>query len=157
MRPSLVIGLTLGAIASAGCYTLEPARGVTPSLGKMVAFDVNDAGRVALGGQMGPAILQVEGRLVQKDSDTYVVAVSSVRLLQGGEQTWTGEQVRIKSQWVSSVYERRLSVARSVALTAVGVGIVGYIAARGIIGSVPSDRPITPGDTGQTARRPARP
>ena len=53
---SVGVGLLL-----AGCYTLQPARGVTPEIGARVAFDVNDAGRVVLGGSMGPEIDQVEG------------------------------------------------------------------------------------------------
>jgi hypothetical protein len=37
---------------------------VTPAVGEKVAFDVNDAGRVALGGSLGPEIAQIEGRVV---------------------------------------------------------------------------------------------
>ena len=40
----------------------SPPGGRRPSLGDKVAFDVNDNGRVAFGGSMGPEIGQIEGR-----------------------------------------------------------------------------------------------
>src|SRR6185503_9838794 len=51
--------LAAGAL-SAGCYSLEPAAGITPKPGMEFAWDINDVGRVALGGAMGPEISQVE-------------------------------------------------------------------------------------------------
>src|SRR5207248_394092 len=53
---SAAFGVALG-----GCYSYRPAGGVPPQIGTRVAFDVNDAGRMALGGTMGPEIAQVEG------------------------------------------------------------------------------------------------
>ena len=35
---------------------------------------------------MGPEIGQIEGRLLEKDTGQFLVAVSSVRMLRGGEQ-----------------------------------------------------------------------
>jgi hypothetical protein len=125
-----------------------------PELGRTIGLDLNDAGRSALGGLMGPEISQVEGRLVQKDSGEFVVAVTDVHLLRGGEQVWHGETVHIKSGYVSSLYERRFSAARSAALAAVGVGAVAIIATRGLIGLGSTDQGMTPGDTAHTQRRP---
>lgn len=138
-----------------GCYTLQPTGGPVPQLGTIIGLDLNDAGRAALGGSMGPEIAQVEGRLVQKDTGEFVVAVTDVHLLRGGDQVWRGEQVHIKAGFVSSVYERRFSVTRSAALAAVGVGAVAIIATRGLIGLGSTDQGVmTPGDTGHTLRRP---
>ena len=63
-----------------------PMIGVVPELGREIAMDMNDAGRLAVGTSMGQEIAQVEGRLVSKDSGEYTVAVSMVHLLRGGEQ-----------------------------------------------------------------------
>jgi hypothetical protein len=147
----LIVVAAIGGF-SAGCYTLQPAVGVTPELGSKVAFDVNDAGRVALGGSMGPEIAQISGRLVSRDSGDYLLAVSSVRMLRGGEQVWAGEQVRIKSTYISSTYERRFSRGRSIALGAIGLGAVAYFAGRSILGSGTGEPPIIPGDTSITSR-----
>lgn len=105
-----------------GCYTLKPMGGVEPKAGTKLAFEVNDAGRVALGGTMGPEIAQVEGLLVEKDSEGYLLAVSNVRLLRGGEQVWNGEKVRLDAKYLGTAYERRFSLARSIGLGVVGIG-----------------------------------
>jgi hypothetical protein len=149
-RSIAVVGfLTLGT-SLAGCYTLQPARGVTPAVGEMVAFDVNDAGRVALGGSLGPEIAQIEGRVVEHASGEYVLAVSNVTLLRGGQQVWTGEQVRIKSDYVTSTYERRFSRGRTAAISIVGVGLVAYLVTRSIKGSGREDEDTIPIDSAQT-------
>jgi hypothetical protein len=138
-----------------GCYTLQPTGGPVPQLGTIIGLDINDAGRAALGGSMGPEIGQIEGRFVQKDSDDFVVGVTTIHLLRGGEQLWHGEVVHVKSGYVTSLYERKFSAARSAALAAVGVGAVAIIATRGLIGLGSTDQSgMSPGDTAHTQRRP---
>jgi hypothetical protein len=129
-----------------------------PEPGTRMGFDINDVGRVALGGPMGPEIKQVEGRLVSRTNEEYVVAVTDVHFLRGGGQAWNGESVHIKSEYVSSIYERRLLKARSVLLgTAVG-GALGVIATSSLVGLAPTDRPGTPvGDTSAHTQRRPRP
>ena len=146
---SAVAGLLTLGVSLAGCYTLQPARGVTPAVGETVAFDVNDAGRVALGGSLGPEIAQIEGRVVERNSGEYVLAVSNVKLLRGGEQVWTGEQVRIKSDYVTSTYERRFSRGRTAAISLAGIGLGAYLLTRSIKGGGGEDERV-PGDSAQT-------
>ncbi|HEY8175124.1 MAG TPA: hypothetical protein VIF32_05515 [Gemmatimonadaceae bacterium] len=141
-------------VALAACYTLQPARATDARVGTRVAFDVNDAGRVALGGSMGPEISQVEGRLISADNAEYDVAVSAVRFLDGGEQVWRGDRVRIKAEFVKSAYERRFSSGRTAALGASLVGgVAAYIVGRSLIGSG-AEGPGTPRDSGAAFRRP---
>lgn len=155
MQVPLRLGITGFATLLVGCYTLQPTKSGAPQPGSIIGLDINDVGRVALGGSMGPAIAQIEGRLVQRDTNEYVVAVQSIRLLQGDEQTWHGEVVHIKPDYVSSLYERRFSAARSAALAAVGVGAVAAIATRSLIGLGTGDQSgKQPGDTAHTQRRP---
>jgi len=140
-----------------GCYTLQPTGGATPPSGTTIGLDINDAGRAALGGSMGPSIARVEGRLVSKDSAEYVLAVTDVHLLGGDDQVWSGETVHIKTEYVSAVLERRLSVGRSVALGAVGVGAVAALAGASLAGLGSTDRTTeNPGDTSHTQRIPQR-
>ena len=131
----LICGLTSGFVL-AGCYTLQPARGgVVPDPGSDVAFDISDVGRVALGPLVGPEVGQVEGRLLSKESDDYVVGVKTIRFLRGGEQVWTGEKVHLKREDVSSTYERRLSRGRSIAFAAGSAGaVVAFFATRSLLG-----------------------
>ena len=111
--------MSLGFIALlvAGCYTLQPAMS-GPDVGSALALDINDVGRVALGGTIGQGIGQLEGRLIGSDDGEYLIAVTSVRYLSGGEQIWGGERVRIRKEYVGNTYERRFNKGRTVALGA---------------------------------------
>jgi hypothetical protein len=140
----LVLGSTL-----VGCYTLQPTRGATASVGENVAFDVNDAGRVALGGSLGPEISQIEGRVLGHENGEYVLAVSNIKLLKGGDQVWTGEHVRIKSEYVATTYERKFSRPRTIAVSAVGVGLFAFVLSRSIKGGGGEPDKV-PGDTAQS-------
>lgn len=140
-----VVGL---AVLLAGCYSLRATRG-EPQVGTKVAFDVNDAGRAALGGALGPEVAQVEGQLLQKDTAGYLVAISNIRLLRGGEQVWNGEQVRVQPGFVGNAYERRFSMGRTIGFGVVGIGgFAAFLAGRSLLGSGTSDDQ-PPSDTGQ--------
>jgi hypothetical protein len=78
---------------------------------------------------MGPEIAQVEGILVEKDNEGYLLAVSNVRLLRGGEQVWSGEKVRLNNQYLGPAYARKFSMGRSIGLGVVTIGGFGAILA----------------------------
>jgi hypothetical protein len=142
------VGLVVTGALLAGCYTMEPARGITPETGTAVAFDISDVGRVALGGSMGPEIARIEGRLLSKDAEgDYEVAVTGVTLLRGGQQVWKGEHVTIKPTYISTTYLKKYSTGRTVALSAIGVAAVVAIASVAIIGSgdIEQQKPDTGG------------
>lgn len=107
-----------------GCYTLRPVGSASPEPGDRLALDLNDQGRLALGGTMGPEIAQIEGPLVENGNSEYLIAVRSVKLLRGGEQTWSGERVRVSRDFVNTVYVREFSKGRTIAASAVAVGVV---------------------------------
>lgn len=119
-----------------GCSTLEPVQGPAPEPGARMAFDVTDVGRVALGGAMGPEIVQVEGQLLGREDGAYLVAVSGVTYLRGGHQTWSGEMVRLRPEHVGNMYERRANTGRSIALGAATVGgFTAFILGRTLVAS----------------------
>jgi len=137
-----------------GCYTLQPAVvGAVPDAGTMVAFDLNDAGRLAMGGLMGPEIAQIEGRLIESNNGEHVVSVRAVRLLRGAVQIWSGETVRVKSEYVTSVSERRFSRGRTIALGAATIGgFTAFLVSRDLIGSGSGGKPDIPADSGVSFR-----
>ena len=146
-----LVSITIASVLLAGCYTLQPAGGIVPDVGNQVAFDVNDAGRVALGGSMGPEISQIEGRLVRRDSAQYVLAVSTVHLLRGGEQSWAGETVHVKNDYVGTSYLRQFSPGRTVVLSALGLVAVGAIVKTSlVVFSNNADTSTPPDSTGHT-------
>ena len=131
----------LAAVLLAGCYTLQPVQGPTPD-GRN-----GDRLRHQRRRSRGPRRLDGSGDRsdrrtagARRDRADYLVAVSAVHLLRGGEQVWCGEPVRIKSEYVASVYERKFSAVKSIALGAVGVGVVAaIIATPSIIGGGTAD------------------
>lgn len=127
------LGIAALSTLLAGCYALYPVRN-TPEPGRQIAFDVNDAGRVALGTKVGAEIAQIEGRLVERTPEEYLVSVSTVRFLRGGVQPWTGEQVRLKPEYLGSAYERRFSTGRTVVATTIAVGGFAALVASGAFG-----------------------
>jgi hypothetical protein len=141
-------------VIASGCYSLTPVANIGVPAGATVALDINDAGRVALGGSMGPEIGQVEGRLVQLANNEYTLAVTGVRFLRGGEQAWNGERITIKSEHVTSVQERRLSRGRTALLSGAAVGAIAYIVTRSIIGSGSTDPDKQPIDSSESIRIP---
>ncbi|MCC6242349.1 MAG: hypothetical protein IT353_05885 [Gemmatimonadaceae bacterium] len=151
---SFAVAISLSSLLLTGCYVLQPVSGQPLPLGAQVGLSVNDAGRVAIGGSMGPEVSAIEGRLVAKDSTEYVVAVSLVRLLRGGEQVWSGERVRIKTEHVTGVSERKLSRGRTAAMVGVSVGALIAIARSSLLGSLGGDEGRLPPDSGQTTRIP---
>lgn len=152
-RPLRVITLAALGCATVGCYTLKPTFGAVPEPGTMVALKVNDAGRVALGGAVGPEIDQIEGRLVSRENDEYLLAVQSIRTIRGMEQVWSGEKVPVKTEHVAAIYERQFSRGRTMALAAVGVGgVAAFILTRSLI-AAGEDISVDPSGGGTTLTR----
>lgn len=143
----------------AGCYTFQPAGQATAIPGSVIALDINDRGRVALGGTIGPEIARIEGSVVSMDTSEYVLHVTGVQFLRGGEQSWRGEMVHIKTDYVGSRYERHFSTVRSALLGAVAVGAIAIVAAKGLSGLGTGDQPGSgKGDTSAvTSRVPRKP
>jgi hypothetical protein len=133
---------------------LHPVANQPLPLGTIVSVSINDAGRAALGGSMGPEIGDIEGRLLQKDSAEYVLAVTQLHLLRGGEQVWSGERIRIKTEFVNTVAERRFSRGRTAALSAAAVGVVAIMFSQAIRGAIAGDEGKAPPDSGISIKYP---
>lgn len=148
----IVVAVTL--LVSTGCYTMQPVSEQPFPLGITVELVINDAGRAALRPMMGPEVAKVQGRLVQKDSVGYTLAVTQLGLLRDGTQVWSGERVSIKSEYVNSVAERRFSRARTAVVTAAVLGVVAIVFTQSIKGSVFGDDGKVPSDTAVAVRYP---
>lgn len=144
------LSLIVAAMVLAGCYTLQPlSTASAPVVGMELALELTDGGRVALTPLMGPDVDLVQGVLLERDTSSYLLAVSQVRLLRSaGVQLWSAEKVRIEVAHVRSLSERRLSRARSLIAGAAGVGGLAYISTRGLLGFGFGDDDV-PSDTGE--------
>lgn len=140
-------------LLQSACYSFVPTGGVVPAVGTRIALRINDAGRLALGGSMGPEIDQVEGMLLKKDSVEFVLAVRGVHTIRGGDQTWSGEQVRVKAAYVTGVSERQLSKSRTIVASAISVGLLALLINRSLNGSGTFDPKLPPVDTAHSSLR----
>jgi hypothetical protein len=130
------IVLACVSVVNASCYEYRPLYGTSPTAGQHVELVLSDSGRVALGPQLGPGVLRVDGLLRQVRDGVYEVGVDHITTVSGGSANWGGESVRIPIADVSQAGLRSLSRTRTVLVAAaVVVGIGLFIASRSL--SVP--------------------
>lgn len=146
--------VAFGVLSAMGCYSLQPVAGQPLPLGTVVALGLNDAGRAAMGGQMGPEIAEIEGRLTETSSAEYVLAVAQIRLLRGGTQVWAGERVRIKTEYVTGVSTRTFSRSKTAIVSVAAIGVVVLAIKQGVFGNVAGEEKKNPSDTALTTRYP---
>jgi hypothetical protein len=138
-----LLSIALVGLTATGCYSVQPLATPAPAPGTRLAVSINDAGRAALGGAMGPEILRVDGSLVAKENDAYLLSVSGVSYLRGGFQSWQGERVTISSNMIASLAERRFSKARTAVLIA-GATVAAVVLAPRALKSYLPDPPPPP-------------
>jgi hypothetical protein len=154
MHRSFRLALTSLTLA-AGCYSVEPLA-TTPTPGTRLAISLNDGGRVALGGAMGPEIRRVDGNLMAKQDSEYVVSVTGVNYLNGTSQAWQGETVRINTSMVAGLQERKFSKGRTIALVGAVALFAGSFKTFGLPWSGREEPPEPPTGS-ESSRRPYRP
>jgi hypothetical protein len=121
------IAFPLLGVLLAGCFNVVPVERATPVVGNEVSLELNDAGRAALAPTMGAAIDQVQGRLIQRDTNQYVVAVSAVQYLRGDSQAWSGASANVSSAYVNKYYQVVFSPGRTIALSALIAGTSAFL------------------------------
>ncbi|MEP6834804.1 MAG: hypothetical protein ABJB74_15525 [Gemmatimonas sp.] len=124
------------------------------AVGNTISLSINDAGRVGLAGQMGPNITYVEGRLVERDSSAYVLAVSQIQTFRDGTQVWSGERARIKSEFVNVANEKKFSRGKTAIVVGAAIGVIVAVASTSLLGILTRDNPVTPPDTASTTKIP---
>jgi len=116
--------LSGGAYFLAGCYTYVPVAS-TPGPGSQIAFDITDAGRVALAERLGPGVTRIEGQVTGATAEEYAVAVTAVSQIGGGRTRWSGESMRLRRDYVARSETRKLSRGRTA--LAVGAAVIGIV------------------------------
>ena len=137
-----------------GCYSTRPIAGQSTALGSVLVISINDAGRAALAGSMGPSISDIEGRLLERDSSEYVLAVAQIHMFGGGDQVWSGEKVRIKSEFVNTVSEKKFSRTKTGLISAAAVGVVAIVLSKGLNGMSTGEEGKVPPDSGASVKYP---
>jgi hypothetical protein len=147
MRRALIAVPMISTITlQCGCYRYVPMGEPAPVLGARYAFEITDAGRVGLADRLGPGVMKVEGTLVRRTEDGYVVSVSGIDLISGGSSHWSGEQVPVSAGYVARLERREFSAGRTAAaLGAAALAIGAFIVSRGLGGT---GSPPTSGGSG---------
>ncbi len=128
------VALSVGFVT--GCYVYEPVTASMLAPGKTIALDLNDLGRLNLASLIGPEVKGVSGVLVAQSSNEYVVRVNQLTFFNKREAQWSGEAVTVRSDYVTALYEERLSSSRTALAVAGGAGVVGaLLAAKAIAGA----------------------
>ena len=119
---------------STACYVYTPVA-APPVQGSQLLLDLNDRGRVGLGGQIGASGKSVEGLLQPSPDSIFNLKVVSVSYLNGQRNQWTGEALSVSRDFVRDVRARQFSRSRT-ALTVGGIAAaaVAFIVTRGLIG-----------------------
>ncbi len=130
------------------CYAYAPTVSPTLQPGQRVALGISDQGRVAVGDRLGSGVMTVEGRLASVEGEELVVGVDRVTLIGGTTSTWSGEQVRLRRDYVARVEERRLSPRRTLIAVAGAAAVIGVMIATasltGFGSGAGKDRPRDP-------------
>ena len=126
-----------------GCYVYRPVQS-GPSVGTTLAVDLTDNGRVGMGEQIGASARTIEGVVRTQDDSAYVFNVSSILYLNGQQNRWSGEPLKVSRNFVTNLRQRQFSKSRTALMAGIAVGgVVAFIISRGLLGS--GNSPPDPG------------
>lgn len=142
-RLCVMIGVIPAAL---GCYSyapLETSTGV--QAGEHIAVEITDRGRAELSDRLGSGVVRVEGTLTRTDSVDLVMNVWRVAQISGPTARWSGESVRFKREYASSVHTRVLNRGKTYLVAGAAVaGLVVFTKSFGLFGYASGD-----GDEGE--------
>ena len=121
------------------CYSfVAPASGVAPAVGTQVRLRLNASGTAELAQFLGPRVEYAEGTLSEVRSDgSVVVGVTSVRVLDGVENSWSGQNVvTIAPSQRVEVHVRTLDKHRTRVATVASIASVIAVFALALVGGV---------------------
>ena len=129
-----------------------------PPVGQIVELQVTDRGRVGLGDRLGPGVQLITGRLVSEQPNDFVIAITSIKNIDGETTRWSGDTTRVDRGFIATVKGRQFSATRT-ALIAVAAGAAVYLMVSSKLLGAFSDSKVD-GETGppvQTTRIPVVP
>jgi hypothetical protein len=107
------------------CHTYLPPQEVVPAAGHEVAMELNDRGRLLVGGQLGESVMEVQGRIVGSTDSAVTLSVSRTVLMAGSSAVWSGENVSVPREGVRTFRIREFSRSRT--MVASGAFVLGLV------------------------------
>jgi hypothetical protein len=142
--------------ATQACYTYVRTETPTPPVGERVALEITDRGRVSLADRFGPGIAEIEGRVLDDQTNDYVINVYRVSQVNGQSAMWSGEETHVSRDFVGSVRTRQLSkVKTGLLIGGIGAGLA-LLAAKGLSGTYTGTPDPQPNPGPVSVRIPAR-
>ncbi len=136
----------LGLVTACYTYPSRPLAQVTPSA--VVSAKINDVGRVALAEPVGSGIDRISGQVVQNEDTAVRLMVSEVHFLNGLANKWSGQEVTLRPQYVTSVSQRTYSRQRTMAAVIIGALLAATAFAASFTGlfsgNSGQDKPVEP-------------
>lgn len=151
-----LVGMTAALLLlDSACYVYQPLA-TAPDPGEHISVELTDRGRVAVADQLGQGILRVEGLLVQRTDEQFVISVARVATIDGQTSNWAGERVSIPRAEVAHVAERSFSQSRTwLAVGAATAAVAAFAVSRALVGGGNDSTSTRPGGgTGTAARIP---
>ena len=134
------LGIASTVLWTSGCYSYAVRPVSEVSQNATVTVDINDMGSVALGDRVGPEVMRLEGKVVQRSDTTVRLLVSHVTYLNGNTEEWQGQEVGLRVQDVKLVTQRTFSRSRTALLIgAIAVGFVATILSLNFLGITSGD------------------
>lgn len=139
-RAIAATGIASTALWVSGCYTYTARTVGDLPPNAVVSAELTDAGRVALGGRVGPEAQRVNGKVVQRSDTSFSVLVSKVTYLNGNENPWQGQEVSLRPQDFKSLTQRTYSRSKTMLLIgAMTAGLIVTILSLNFLGIISGD------------------
>jgi hypothetical protein len=133
-------------LAAVSCTTYAPLRGSEISPGYEIRVRLTDRGAVNLAPRIGPRARQLEGTLRQVTDTSLVLSVRRVIREAGGEDTYGGGEIPLRSEDFESVEASKVSMPRSILVAGAVIASVFLVAkGAGSSSGAPGGGPPPPG------------
>jgi hypothetical protein len=107
---------------------------------------LSDRGRAELRPVVGPEVMRVDGTVVDVTDSAYRLAINESVGLRGARQTWSGETVDFRRDYVEAVAHRQISRPRTFfAILAGAVAVTALITSQNLFGLGGSGNDAPPG------------
>jgi hypothetical protein len=144
LRARRLPALAIAAAMLSGCYDYLPSPSGTPQAGVEIRAELTDAGSLMLAPIVGPRVASLDGTVERAGSDSLVMRVRGLTMMNGEQNGWSGERLAIPTSAVSTVRQKQLNRTRTVIASVVAIGVVAAALIAGHGGN--SDAPPIAGE-----------
>lgn len=133
--------VSLMPLLIAACYSYTPQVTDRPVPASVIEVTLNDRGRVAMEGNVGPEVLTIEGSVMDVSDSVFVLSVRRVTGIDGNMSRWAGEPVTFRLENIRHVRQRRFSTGRTALLVGTATAsALAFVASGSLLPGIFGDR-----------------